>query len=249
MKVIIQMKTLVRFRLSGRFAHFLKAEAGVSALSYPVPTRTAIMGIIGAIMGLDKDSPQVLLEPADIALAGRLPAVHWHTAKLRKDPPEGLPFQIKKTAAGNKKTKDEKATLIKQEWLFNPQYTVWVSLPKQYSQKFAERLKERRWYFQPCLGISEMSANVEYLETVKAEKLARGIYPVESVIRQSQVKEIDTARIYADGIALHLLRMPRTVTKDRVFSHETYILEKNNSPVSVETDSAYQVGEKVLMFL
>ena len=243
------MKTLVKFRLSGRFAHFLKAEAGVSALSYPIPTRTAIIGVIGAIMGLSKDSPQVLLEPVDIALAGRLPAIHWHTAKLRKDPPERLPAQIKKTLAGNKKTKDEKATLIKQEWLLNPQYNVWVSLPEQYGQKFAVRLKERKWHFQPCLGISEMSANVEYLETVEAEKLARGVYPVESVIRQSQVKEIDTAKIYADGIALHLLRMPRTVTGERVFSHETYLIEKNNSPVTVETDAAYQVGKKVLMFL
>ena len=47
---------LINFRLSGRFAHFLRAEASASALSYPVPPRTVILGILGAVLGLSKDN-------------------------------------------------------------------------------------------------------------------------------------------------------------------------------------------------
>ena len=81
----MQMKA-IHFNLSGRFAHFLKAEAGVNALSYPIPTRTILLGMIGAVLGLEKDTPQVILEPAYFAIQGKMPQRHWHRAKLRKDP-------------------------------------------------------------------------------------------------------------------------------------------------------------------
>jgi CRISPR-associated protein Cas5h len=32
----------------------LKAEASVSALSYPIPPRTALLGMIGAVLGLER---------------------------------------------------------------------------------------------------------------------------------------------------------------------------------------------------
>ena len=87
---------LINFRLSGRFAHFLRAEASSIALSYPVPQRTVIMGILGAVLGIHKDEPQIVLEPANIAISGRLPKTHWHRAKLLKDPPAALPRVIRK---------------------------------------------------------------------------------------------------------------------------------------------------------
>ncbi|MCL0081535.1 CRISPR-associated protein Cas5 [Peptococcaceae bacterium] len=242
------MKKLITFRISGRFAHFLKAEAGVSALSYPVPTRTAIIGMIGAIMGFAKDSAQTLLAPLDIALAGQLPVTHWHKAKLRKDPPAILAHQVKSIQKADKQPAPEKATLIRQEWLFNPEYTAWVNLPSQYQQVFETRLRERQWHFQPCLGLSEMSAEIEYLETIVAEKLSPGAYPVQTIFRQSEA-QVDTASVYDAGIALHLLRMPRTVTASRVFSHENYVIERNNLPVNLETAAAYSVNGKVVMFL
>ena len=116
---------LISFQLKGRFAHFLRAEASASALSYPFPPRTVILGILGAVLGLAKDEPQAVLEPADIAVSGLIPNTHWHRAKFRKDPPAPLPRVIKKTQAAPKATKPEKATLILQEWLFNPAYTIW----------------------------------------------------------------------------------------------------------------------------
>src|SRR3990172_1707917 len=83
------------FKYSGRIGHFLRAEANVSAPTYPVPPRTVLLGLIGAILGLSKDEPQVMLDDAQIALAGKIPRTHWHTVKLRKDPPAALPLIIK----------------------------------------------------------------------------------------------------------------------------------------------------------
>lgn len=242
------MIKLINFRIKGRFGHFLRADAGASAISYPVPPRTVLMGIVGAVLGLAKDQPQVFLEPMKAAIAGKIPMTHWHKAKLRKDPPDSLPFVVKKTQKQEKITKPEKATLVNQEWLFEPSYEIWAGLPEPYHSELEGRLRERRWYFQPYLGLSEMMADLEYVDTMDAEKLTEGTYAVETVIRQDQVK-LDIEGIYNNKLAVNILRMPRTVSPERVFSHAGYLMEREGRPVPVSTDRAYLAGKRVLMFL
>lgn len=242
------MIKLINFRLSGRFAHFLRADAGASAISYPVPPRTVIMGIIGAVIGLEKDQPQILLEPMHVAISGRIPISHWHKAKLRKDPPESLNYVIKKSQKIEKSTKPEKATLITQEWLFNPSFDIWVALPEPFHTQFENRIRERRWYFQPSLGLSEMLADLEFLETSEARKLPLGNYLVETIVPQDSV-QLDIQNCIEQKLAINLLRMPRTVTPQRVFTHASYFMERKGSPLRVITENAYLSEKRILMFL
>lgn len=242
------MSALISFQLSGRFAHFLRAEAGASALSYPIPPRTVILGLIGAVLGLAKDSPQVVLEPFQVALAGQVPQGHWHKAKLRKKPPESLPQVIKRSQTEDKTTKEELATLIVQEWLYNPSYTLWVSLPEPYHKEFERRVRERQWYYQPSLGLSEMMADLQYLGSEMGKPLPSGCYEVSTVIRQGE-GEIQVTKVLERNLALHLLRMPRSVTSERLFTHDGYILERDGSTIPVQTSEGYEVAGKVIMFL
>lgn len=239
---------LINFQLSGRCAHFLRAEASVSALSYPVPPRTVILGIIGAVIGLPKDDPQVVLEPANIAVSGKLPMTHWHKVKLRKDPPAQLPRIIRKIQKPDRNTAPEKATLILQEWLFEPNYTVWVSVPESYHTKLAGRLRDRRWHFTPSLGLTEMVADIEYLGLDEGAPLPEGTYHIQSVFKQEAgILEVD--QIFEKELVIHSLQMPQTVTTDRIFSQCTYFIERDARPVPVKTDQAYKVNDKILMFL
>ncbi|RMH34854.1 MAG: CRISPR-associated protein Cas5 [Nitrospirae bacterium] len=239
---------VIHFRMQGRFGHFLRAEANASAPTYPVPPRTALLGLIGAVLGLPKDTPQTELEPASIALAGGIPPTYWHKIKLRKDPPETLPKVVKRTQKADKHTKPEKATLIAQEWLLNPRYEVWVALPPPYHTDFNTRLQERRWHFQPCLGLTELMADLVWEESLEAEPLPHGIHRIESVFpRESGALDMDA--VFEERLVLHALRMPRQVTPDRVFTHASYFLEKTGRPVPVSTSQAYRAGEAVIAFL
>ncbi|MCD5397736.1 CRISPR-associated protein Cas5 [candidate division NPL-UPA2 bacterium] len=240
---------LIVFQLKGYFAHFLRAEASASALSYPIPPRTVILGMLGAVLGLPKDKPQVVLEPASIAIRGRVPKTHWHRVKLRKDPPAPLPRVIKKTQkVDKKKITPEKAALILQEWLFKPDYTVWVSVPELYNRQLKERLEQRRWYFTPSLGLSEMMADIEYLGLNGCSPLPKGTYDIQSVFPQD-AGALDMEQIFKKKLAIHSLQMPRSLTPDRVFSHCAYFVERDAKPVPVNTKQAYKVEDKVLMFL
>ena len=86
---------LVRFRYSGRVGHFLRAEMNASALSYPVPPRTALLGLLGNILGLPKDEAPRRLGDAAIAVGGAIPRRHYHRANVRKLFLAALPVAIR----------------------------------------------------------------------------------------------------------------------------------------------------------
>jgi CRISPR-associated protein Cas5h len=234
----------VVFEYTGRFGHFLRAEASVSALSYPVPPRTALLGMIGAVLGLDKDTPQVELRDAMIAVSGPIPETHWHRVKLRKDPPAALPRTVKRGAKGT--STDERATLIKQEWLFNPRYKVTACLPEDHHAEFVSRLRERRWRYSPCMGLSEMAARLDFFAEGTATALPAGseVSCASVALKEGSVLDgLRTVEASESGEPLAILpqRMPREVTEDRVFSHADYLVERSGLPIPLRADNAYEV--------
>jgi CRISPR-associated protein Cas5h len=237
---------VVAFDYSARFGHFLRAEANANALSYPVPPRTVLLGLFGAVLGLTKDEPQKVLAEAQVAVSGPVPQQHWHQANLRKDPPAPLPFVVKAQDKGS--SSEQRNTILPQQWLWKPRYRVWATLPGKYHADLAARLRERRWYFSPCMGLSEMMADLTDVQEVEVKPLPQGLHRIRSVLRHDAGR-VETSTACAEGLALQTLRMPRTVTPDRVFSHATYLLERDARPIPVETAEAWAVEEDVVMFL
>ena len=222
----------------------MRAEASVSALSYPVPPRTALLGMIGAVLGLEKDTPQVELRDALIAVSGPVPETHWHKVKLRKDPPTALPRKVKRGAKGS--STDERATLIKQEWLFEPRYTVTACLPEEHHAEFASRVREKRWHYSPCMGLSEMPAQLELVAEGTAMALPSGSDVSCTSVALKEGAILDgrrTVEASGHGEALAILpqRMPRVVTEDRVFTHADYLIERSGLPIPLRADGAYEV--------
>ncbi len=62
---------VIAFHLRGKMAHFRKYYSNSSALSYWVPPRTTIIGIIAGLLGMERDSyyEQFSLQECQIALA------------------------------------------------------------------------------------------------------------------------------------------------------------------------------------
>ena len=239
---------LVQFRFSGKLGHFLRAESNASALSYPIPPRTVLLGLAGAVLGLGKDEPQKKLEPAAIALRGHVPISHWHRVKLRKDPPERLPRTVKRTQKPRETTRPEKAALITQEWLWKPEYQIWMGLPEAFHANFEDRLRDRRWHFPPCLGLSELSADLVFENSVVAEPLPEGQYEIDTVVPRQRVG-LQMNEVYERGLVIHALQMPYQVTAARVFSHRAYFLEKEGNKIPLKTGCAYKAGSEYLLFL
>ena len=239
-------KPFVIFSYSGRFAHFLRAESSASALSYPVPPRTVLLGVLGAVLGLSKDVPQVELKETMLAVTCRgNHQTHWHRAKFRKEIPTPLPGVVKVGMKGS--DKPEKATLIKQEWIVKPNYEIIASLPELYHNEFVSRLEKESWYYSPFLGLSEMNAKLKFIAeataTIIQEKkplLCRSIVPQDSV--EVDGEELEKHLQESEkALEIQVIRMPRDVSQDRVFTHSNYLIERNGHPIPVVTSQAWNI--------
>ncbi len=243
-----ELMRIVRFRYAGKVGHFLRAEANVDGLTYPIPPPTALLGLAGAVLGLGKDEAQVKLAGARFAVAavGPLPLRFWHTTNARKDPPAPLPSRVKCTDRGSSSA--QRNMRFAQEWLWKPEYRVWAALPGSYHGEFASRLIERRWHFTPCLGQAWMFAELDEAEELDAEPLPAGVHRVATVAPR-EAGEVMMQKAFADGLTLQSLRMAWAVTAGRVFSHRAYWLEIAGKPFPFETAQAYQCGDAAVVWL
>lgn len=237
---------VLSFRWSAKYGHFLRAEANVNALSYPVPPRTAVLGMLAAILGLEKDALATELADVRVAVGGAVPSRFWHRVKLRKDPPAALPWEVKRNQRGVENPAPEKATLLNQEWLLKPDFRVHIAWPEQPERftELVERIQQGRWHFSPCMGLSELLCDVEFLACQTTSLLSAGRYVVQGLC------PAEKARLVAiDGLGVHLLRLPHSVSADRVFRHVPYYLEHRGQPFPVETDAAWRAGDWTGLFL
>lgn len=242
----------VRFRWSARFGFFLRAEAAAAGFGYPVPPRTAVLGVIANLLGLPKDELSVQLADSLVAVSGAVPATHWHNGNYRKTPPAALPYRVKHKVgddAASGVTAPEKNTQLRQEWLLAPDYTVTAVLPAAHHDVLVARLREGRTHFTPCMGLSEMLADIAYLDEVDLERLPAGDRSVASALRVGEGTEIDASAALAAGLHLLTLAMPRAVTAERRFSHASFMVERRGRPIPCHTDRAYQGADQTLVFL
>jgi CRISPR-associated protein Cas5h len=237
---------VVCFRYFGKVGHFLRAEANANGITYPVPPRTVLLGLVGAVLGLSKDEPQVKLADAEVAVGGVLPKRFWHKTNVRKDPPAPLPYRVKKTDKGS--SSEQRNFRFPQEWLWQPDFRVWAALPGDHHGEFVARLKERRWHFTPCLGLAGMLADLEFLGENVAQSLPVATHQIASVTPQD-LGNIDLKGACTAGLTLQSLRMPADASADRVFEHRAYWVEFGGRPFPVTTGQAWQCGNEAVVFL
>lgn len=240
----------LRFRWHGRFGFFLRAEAAAAGIGYPVPPRTAVLGLIANVIGLEKDCLADALAGAHVAVHGAIPSTHWHNGNYRKVPPAALPYTVKRGAdAKEKDTAPEKNTQLRQEWLIAPDYVVTAALPAPYHADLERRLREGTTHFTPCMGLSEMLASVEFLGALDLELLAPGDHLVRSVLRVGGGTELDARRALEARLHLLNLSMPRAVSADRTFAHASFLVERKGRAVPCRTARAYGAEGEALVFL
>jgi len=237
---------IVRFFYSGRLGHFLRAEATANALTYPVPPRTVLLGLCGAILGLPKDAAQVLLQSAQFAVCGPIPEKFWHKANMRKTLPIALPYNVKKSDKGS--TAEEKNTRLPQEMLWQPRFEIFASMPESHQADFDSRVRQGRTHFTPCLGLSELIASVEWISTDVGTLLPEGEHDVECAIPMDR-GNLDGKYARDQQLAIQKIRMPRSVDPKRVFVHENYLLERDARAIRIQSANVYQVGRSRIVFL
>lgn len=201
---------IVAFRLSGDYAHFSQPGTNYSGLSSPIPPKTTIMGLLGAIIG----------ENDFWNLSGLKYAVKADKSIEKKS----FCFNVGKFAFGkNTKVREgyQDVSVKKQlyrELICNPSYTIYLDLngvDESHKEFIKNNLREHKSAYTPFLGINFCLADFEWINIISCEKVTEDeastkcAIPLESYIidcsnhRQKistfrAAKSIEKGRYYKD---------------------------------------------------
>lgn len=144
--------SIISFRYHARYGHFRKPYSNVSSLSYPFPPRTALSGLLGAILGVPKAEAPIKFDDKNLRVAVEIEKpikTITHVTNLRQDSVGGIDYSINRSKRSKKSNLKNipdwnKAALIPQEILRYPSYIIYINLKNNMSE-LVSRIKGQRF--------------------------------------------------------------------------------------------------------
>jgi len=158
------MDRVLAFDLWGDYAHFRKHYTTTSPLTFSIPPRTTLCGLLAAIIGLDKTEYLHYFSDKDASIAVQL------LNDVKKITLAENLIDTKKS--GKMMNKIKQRTQIRFELLKDPKYRIFVHhRDASIYRKLKEMLEAHKTVYTPCLALSELLANFKYIKEYRAEKV------------------------------------------------------------------------------
>lgn len=141
------MKVL-SFMMHGRFAHFCSPYTNVYRLTQPCPTKTAIMGFVGSILGIEKDD----LSLYSVIQCGVEICDGYRTISM--------PYLTRQGFSGSSANKESSRTSV--EVVVNPKYMIYAAGENGILTKLQQLMKNCEPIFTPCLGLAQFIASTDF---------------------------------------------------------------------------------------
>ena len=251
--------SILSFRFHAKYGHFRKPYSNVSSLSYPFPPRTALAGLLGAILGVPKAEVSTKFDEKNLKIAVEIEhpiKTFTHVTNFRQDCSGKTDYSIKRS----KRTKNQaqlkniadcnKAAQIPQEILRYPSYILYINLTND-MYELVSRLKERRFVYTPCMGLSGFLAELDYISSDFGEPLDPGQYDV-STITDTAYCSLSLDWLNETGEDKHVLEVkaPYQGTPERRFTYRSYLLNMFSKPLPLRMkDNVYNYHDKIISFL
>ena len=225
-------KRALVFDLRGPLAHYKKIFATTSALSYPLPPKTSLYGLIAAILGLDKQ---------DNAYLNSFPEGACKLGIQLMRPVQTLRMHINlRISFGSRRPKENrKPTLM--EFVDRPHYRVFFTHSDgEVYEKLHGLLREGKAVYTPSLGLANLIASVDFVgEGTIAPTQSE---TVDSVIPKRSLDKLlpstggQPNRLMEAGQYAVEMLPSRDVTV-----RENIILDRNGTPIPARVRNLQQV--------
>lgn len=235
------MKVLV-FDVWGEYAHFRKYYTTTSPLTFSIPPRTALCGLIAAIAGLDKSEylKHFTKDQADIAVKILSPI-----KKVR------LSENLIDTKNAPMMSKIKNRTQIRFELLKDAKFRIYLSHKEtELYRKIEDYLVHHKCVYTPCLGLSEHIANFVFIGEFNCE-MNTGIEKLVKIDSVIPIREDSNVKIKFDengGEYFHET-LPIEMEEDRTLREYCKVaFERNGAPISTELEKYWLLenGERIV---
>lgn len=161
------MKVL-SFMMHGRFSHFCAPYTNVYRLTQPCPTKTAIMGFVGSVLGIEKD---------DLSLYQKIQCGVEICSEYRTI---SIPYLTRQGFPGSAANKESSRTSV--EVIVRPSYRVYIAEENIKEDSILSNtqklMKQQEPVFTPYLGLAQFIASTDF--------------QVSEVVEGKLVKSMDT---------------------------------------------------------
>lgn len=230
------------FDIWGDYAHFKKIYATTSAVSYVIPTKTALYGYVGAILGLSKADNHYL---SSFACKQCLIGIGVKNPIIMKRLGTNLRPNTNRTADNPKPTM--------MEYVYKPRYRVYFSHENDTLQaQLREALQTHQSVFTPSLGLASLVSNFAWVGEASATAVTpEGSVPVHSVIPRQKFIDLDETALLEKEMELieQSLYAVEMNTGREVTERDDILLERKCRPIWAYVKEYYPVnGENVVLF-
>ncbi|MEM4067613.1 MAG: type I-B CRISPR-associated protein Cas5b [Candidatus Micrarchaeaceae archaeon] len=208
------MERALSFDLSSDFAIFRRGYTTTSALTYAIPPKPTILGIIGAILGTDYNDYNTRLKDSKIAIRILSPIEKITIAQNLIDTSGSLKFPIIIPA-------DKGRTRGSFEYLRNPRFRIFFSSEGESYAKLKSMLEKHQTFFTPYMGQANCIATIDNNKevTVSSYTIDGSPASIDSVIPLDSFSLKDI--VFEENRKYGRERVPLLMNADRVV--EKYI--------------------------
>lgn len=172
------------FDLWGQYGHYKKIFATTSALTYPIPVKTSLYGLFGALIGLEKQGNAYLkyFEPGQCQVGIQV---------LKPLSFQQININLRAVFGSMKPNDNRKPTMM--EFVYRPRYRIFVKHedPNIFND-LCLRIKNKEAVFTPTLGLASLLANYQWIGAFDYEvDETQQMLPIQTVFPRRQLIQID----------------------------------------------------------
>jgi CRISPR-associated protein Cas5h len=153
---------LLSFTLSGSFAAFRDPSVSANQTVYFIPSKSAIVGLLGAILGVKRGHRLETLYSVEYLELFKRTNIG---IQLCNDPKKITMF------TNHVSLKESKTKPFKTELLELPEYIIYIYSSNEYMEKMIKSISENNFVFSPYLGHAYCPARIDNLNIYSTKKV------------------------------------------------------------------------------
>ena len=241
-------KEILIFDIGSEYGHFRKYNTTTSPLTYSIPTRTAIAGILGAILGMEREIADGVYPDGAVPVQEFFSKANSNIAIQILNPvkKENVAMNLINTKTSFFDLTKAGRTQIEFELVKDVKYRIFFALNnnEEVFNELTQRIKFKKHHFSPYLGLAQFTATVDFVDIKQAELIGNAdenYVDIVTVVNLS--KTISDQPIEFDYSAMYSANnMPIEMNRNReVQEYSEVLIEKNGLPVKAKVKQYYKI--------
>lgn len=241
---------ILKFTLKGKTAFFKKPEVNTYvSYTYGMIHKVALLGMFGAIRGYagyasykkgEREYPEFYEKLKELRIA--------IIPRYKSDSPDKK-IQTFNNSVGYASKEQGGNLIVKEQWLENPNWDIYIALDCEEAIKIAEDLIAKRCIYIPYLGKNDHPADIVLVDIIKNCHVVSSYNRIDSLYQKEKViyAELDEFEEEELEINKYEETLPIQLNND-THMYETSLCVYSNLPIETYRGEVYQAEDKLITF-